>query len=124
MGKSIDGIDDDALATLLEPNYPGNVRELRNIIENSIIHCKHTGRLRKSDLPDQCTSGPKAKADAETGPWTMDVIKLEEVEKRLYQEALSRTNNNVSSAARLLGLSRGKLRRRLAVLNIQPDDNS
>ena len=48
----------------------------------------------------------------------METLKLEDVERRLYQEALSRTNNNVSAAARLLGLSRGKLRRRLSDLKI------
>ncbi|MBN2300969.1 MAG: helix-turn-helix domain-containing protein, partial [Lentisphaerae bacterium] len=47
----------------------------------------------------------------------------EDVEKRLYVEALARTENNVSAAARLLGLSRGKLRRRLATLGIQSNED-
>jgi DNA-binding NtrC family response regulator len=52
----------------------------------------------------------------------MSSIRFEEVERRLYEEALSRTGSNVSAAARLLGLSRGKLRRRLGALGIRHDE--
>ena len=54
----------------------------------------------------------------DTEGWPMETLRFEDVERRLYQEALNRTNSNVSAAARLLGLSRGKLRRRLGDLNI------
>ena len=117
MGKAIDGIDDEALSALTVHDYPGNVRELRNAIESSIIHCHHSGLLRKDDMPEfvtrHCDTEPSP-----AGSWPMETIRLEDVEKRLYTEALNRTANNISAASRLLGLSRGKLRRRLAELKM------
>ena len=121
MGKSIDGIAPEAMKLLMSKNYPGNIRELRNIIENSVIRSRHTGLLRSEDLPGQQPLAKKNE-DIAQNSWPMDTLKLEEVEKRLYIEALNRTNSNVSAAARLLGLSRGKLRRRLASLNIKAED--
>ena len=118
MGKAIDGIDAEAMQTLSNRSYPGNVRELKNVIENSVIHCRHTGMLLKEDLPPESSVAERTVSENSSKTWPMDTLRLEEVEKRLYIEALNRSNNNVSSAARMLGLSRGKLRRRLASLNI------
>ncbi len=119
MGKAIDGIDDQALNMLCAYDYPGNVRELRNIIESSVIHCRHKGQLKKNDLPDFfCKHSSPPSESAEPSAWPPESIRFEEVESTLYREALSRTQNNVSAAARLLGLSRGKLRRRLSDLKI------
>lgn len=117
-GKPIDGIEDSALNMLCAYDYPGNVRELRNIIESSIIHCRHDGVLTGDDLPNVLVTST-ARSDP-AARWPMDSIRFEDVEKTLYREALSRTQENVSAAARLLGLSRGKLRRRIAELNIAP----
>lgn len=121
MGKSIDGIDTDAMKIIVSRNYHGNVRELRNIIESSVIRCRHSGLLRKEDLTEQPALIETESPMPQSG-WPMETMRLEEVERRLYVEALDRTNNNVSAAARLLGLSRGKLRRRLASMNIAADD--
>jgi len=115
MGKAIHGVDQDALQALVPYDFPGNVRELRNIIESSVIRCKHEGLLARDDLPPLSLA---TSASTDTQAWPMDTLRLEDVERRLYQEALNRTNSNVSAAARLLGLSRGKLRRRLATLGI------
>jgi len=121
MGKSIDGIDPEAMKSLLSRSYPGNIRELRNVIENGVIRTRHTGLLHSEDLPGQQSLSKKPDDSLQNG-WPMDTLKLEDVEKRLYIEALNRTNSNVSAAARILGLSRGKLRRRLASLNIKAED--
>jgi DNA-binding NtrC family response regulator len=118
MAKPIDGLEDEALRILAAHDYPGNVRELRNIIESSVIHCRHHGLLKSEDLPGlpdtQRTTGESRK-------WPVETIKFQDVERELYREALRRANNNVSEAARLLGLSRGKLRRRLAALDMVSD---
>lgn len=121
MGKAIEGIDSEAMRGLVSRSYPGNIRELRNIVESSVIRCRHAGMLRKEDLPES-SSISKAGSETAKNSWPMDTLRLEDVERRLYLEALSRTNNNVSASARLLGLSRGKLRRRLASMNIAADD--
>jgi len=120
-GKSIDGIDEEVFVTLAEYDYPGNVRELRNIIESSIIHCGHSGVLKKQDLPQHLGDG-RHETEPSSEDWRMGSLKFEDVERRLYEEALERTGNNVSAAARLLGISRGKLRRRLGAVGIGAED--
>lgn len=114
MGKAIDGIEDDAIETLTAYAYPGNVRELRNIMESSIIRCRHDGKIRRDDLPGFMAHPPQT----ETAPSVSDSIRFEDVERNLYLEALKKAESNTSAAARTLGISRSKLRRRLAALGI------
>lgn len=120
MGKPIEGISDEALTILARHDYPGNVRELRNLMENTIIHCRHDGKIDAADLPEHLVSGTASEMSGEPSDatWPIDTIKFDEVERMLYTEALGRTESNVTAAARLLGLSRGKLRRRLGVLGM------
>ena len=116
MGKPIEGLDDEALWALSAHDYPGNIRELRNIIESSVIRCKHSGMLGKDDLiplmPGAPSHPPSPRAGSEAS------MKFEDVERNLYQEALNRAGSNVSAAARMLGVSRSKLRRRLTALKL------
>jgi len=119
MGKNIEGVAEDAMRTLVAYDYPGNVRELRNIIENTVIKCKHDGMIAANDLPDLHTEErPVSSNHTPLSSLPEEALCFENVERSLYQEALRRCGNNVSAAARLLGLSRGKLRRRLAGLGI------
>ena len=122
MSKPLSGIEPQAMQALISRDYPGNIRELRNIIESTVIRCRHSGLLLSTDLPDPAGGSKTAEAPPQYAEWPLESIRVDDVEKRLYLEALSRTGNNVSAAARLLGLSRGKLRRRLATLNIEVDD--
>ena len=119
MNRNIDGLDNSALAALQSYSFPGNIRELRNIIESAVIHFKGAGSLTASDLPE--LSALPSLASEESDDWRSGSLKFEDVEKELYEEALERANNNVSAAARMLGLSRGKLRRRLEALNMSQD---
>jgi two-component system response regulator AtoC len=104
------------LIKLLAFDYPGNIRELRNIIESSVIHCRHEGLLAKDDLPPLANT--EASSAGKSG-WPMESLNFRDVERQLYEEALGRSENNASAAARLLGLSRGKFRRRVESLGIQ-----
>lgn len=123
MGKSIDKIDDTALAALMAYDYPGNVRELRNVMENTVIHYKHTGTIRREDLPERMLGGNADAPAPSSENWPIDTLNFLDVERMLYSEALNRTEQNVTASARLLGISRGKLRRRLAALDMQPIEN-
>jgi DNA-binding NtrC family response regulator len=122
MGKDINGLDAKALDALQRYDYPGNVRELRNAMESSVIHCRHSGLLTPSDLPSifgQAPAALPAPAPAKPQSWPLDTLRFEEVEKALYAEALTRADRNVSAAARILGLSRGRLRRRMSDLHMK-----
>lgn len=128
MGKPLDGISDEAMRILMAYDFPGNVRELRNIIESTVIHCKTAGQIRPEDLPKAVSvvkpANTPQSATPSPEPWPLESLRIEDVERHLYVEALERTHNNVSAAARLIGLSRGKMRRRLAALGMDTDDAS
>ena len=119
MNREIDGLDESALQALQNCAFPGNIRELRNIIESAVIHFKGEGSLTLADLPDLSAAPPPESESTED--WRSGSLKFEDVERELYEEALARTGNNVSAAARIIGLSRGKLRRRLECLNMSED---
>ena len=92
---------------------------VKQLIEQNKLNSdyRHTGMLRKEDLPPL---QPSLSAAAQAFPIPPSgSLRFEDVERNLYLEALSRTHQNVSAAARVLGLSRGKLRRRMAVLKIE-----
>jgi DNA-binding NtrC family response regulator len=114
MGKPIDGITQEAISKLTEYGFPGNIRELRNIIESSIIHCQHTGEMTVADFPDSLAGLP----EPATSGWSFKSLNMDEVTRELITSALEQTNSNVSAASRMLGISRGKLRRALESLNI------
>jgi DNA-binding NtrC family response regulator len=118
MGREVEGLGDSAIAALQSYSFPGNIRELRNTIESTVIHFRKGGMIEAEDLP-KLSGSPIAAEDA--SDWRSGSLKFTDVEKELYEEALSRTNSNVSAAARMLGLSRGKLRRRLEALNMTQD---
>jgi DNA-binding NtrC family response regulator len=125
MGKPVEGISEDALALLTAYDFPGNVRELRNFVESAIIHCKHSGPLTAADFSRTALTEARPDAgsrDAPTSGWPLETLRVQDVERRLYTEALARADHNVSAAAKLIGLSRGKLRRRLSALGIANGD--
>ena len=96
--------DDAAMAALLAHPWPGNVRELDHAVERAVLLADGEA-VRARDL------GLRA-AGTEGAPRLEDLT-LEEVERLLIQKALARHAGNVSEAARLLGLSRSALYRRL-----------
>ena len=96
--------DDAAMAALLAHPWPGNVRELDHAVERAVLLADgETVRARDLGLRAAGTEGAPRLED----------LTLEEVERLLIQKALARHAGNVSEAARLLGLSRSALYRRL-----------
>jgi len=101
----------EALATMERYAWPGNVRQLRNVIERILLF-EDTRVIDVKHLPDEIVA-----ADGERKGYAFvlpaDGADLEDVERQLIQQALERTQGNKSAAARLLGLSRDTLRYRL-----------
>ena len=95
----------DALALLLEYDYPGNVRELQNLIEGAVSLSE--GAVDAALL--RPLMGPGAAASGAAGPEALD---LAAVERRHIQRVLQLVQGNKSAAARLLGLDRRTLLRR------------
>ncbi|MBT3193874.1 MAG: sigma-54-dependent Fis family transcriptional regulator [Verrucomicrobia bacterium] len=120
MGREIERVSTETMQRLLDYGFPGNIRELRNIMERSVIFADHTEELLPEHLPP-LEKPPPPSPEGEEPPTVKSDLNMESVERQLYVEALKRTENNVSAAARVLGISRGKLRRRLAALDGQQD---
>jgi two-component system response regulator HydG len=110
-GRLITGITDKALQLLKGYDWPGNVRELENAIERSVIVV--SGRMiTVDDLPEVVRRGY-----SENLRPTLEVelgTALEEVEKRVILETLIYTQGDKTKAARLLGIGRKTLYRKLA----------
>jgi two-component system NtrC family response regulator len=102
MNASIQGVSPDALAAIDAYGWPGNVRELENRIKRAVIMAD--GKLVTSadlDLPGIASAG---------GDLPINLRAAREVaDRKVIRQALSRTDNNISGAAKLLGISRPTL---------------
>jgi DNA-binding NtrC family response regulator len=139
--KNIVGIADDALAALEVHSWPGNIRELENVLERTILFCKgdrierldlqltsstvapaaaggipELPRTTTSDLPPMPTIDDHEDEDgAEHSGSLKDVVRAEtaRVERELIVKALDETGGNVTQAARLLKISRKSLQMKM-----------
>lgn len=109
MGRDIQGISKEALLLLKNYEFPGNVRELRNLMERAVILC--------NDSELQATHFSIIKSFSSTRK-TIDTFDLEEIEKATIIRALEKTNQNKSEAARLLNIEWNALHRRLQKYNL------
>ena len=105
--KTIHTIDQKVLDMLEQYNFPGNIRELRNIIERAVILCNDT------ELGLDCFNLMSKLNVQSSAEYTFDTLDLEEIEKRTIIKALEIANYNKSEAARLLNIEWNALYRRL-----------
>lgn len=110
-GKSIKGFSRAAEKYLLDYDWPGNIRELRNVIERAII-LESGDTLKLELLPREMLGQPAANS---TGSFQLppEGIDIEVVEKQLIQQALLLSNGNQSQAARKLHLGIDAFRYRM-----------
>ncbi len=114
-GKSITGIGKDAMEQLLAYDWPGNVRELINAVEYAFVLCQQ-GEITCEHLPAKIGAG--AAPDAVARPEQMPGVAQQE-ERRKLLKALQESGGNKTAAARLLGVSRVTVWKRLKKHNIQ-----
>ena len=107
--KSLNGISTGALRLLLQYDWPGNVRELENAIERAVL-LETTEVLQANNLPPQLSPLAPAKNDSSS---PTAVLPLAQVERQSLVHALEVSANNVTQAARALGLNRATLYRKL-----------
>ena len=116
-GKDIAGVTDDVLATLMEYDFPGNVRELANIIEHAFVLCR-------SDLIQEKHLPPHFRATMPSGITNdIDGMTLTGMERLLITDALKRHNGNRTAAARQLGINPSTLFRKVKSLGIELPDS-
>jgi two-component system response regulator HydG len=110
-GKPIATVTDEAARKMVGYDWPGNVRELENCVERAMA----IGRLSQitvEELPDKIREHHRIETITATG-MPGEMITLEEIERRYVRQVLIATNNNKTDAARILGIDRRSLYRRL-----------
>jgi DNA-binding NtrC family response regulator len=132
--KSLVGVETDAMAKLCAYAWPGNIRELENVMERAILFADGA-RVREQDLTPEVrtydptrTGGslPPGSAEVERGPndGLKEMVKAATVriERDLILRALDQTSNNVTHAARLLKISRKGLQLKMKELGLRERD--
>ena len=113
--RDIGGISDEALRQLMCHDYPGNIRELQNIIEYAFILCPG-GLIRPEHLPSPFS--PRGKEENGAPLEFARPLSLSEVEKIAIAGALRRNNWKKMATCRELGISKDTLRRKIAQYDI------
>ncbi|HDQ03223.1 MAG TPA: sigma-54-dependent Fis family transcriptional regulator [Deltaproteobacteria bacterium] len=108
-GKDINGLTSDARDVLLKYEYPGNVRELVNILERAVVVAR-SEYITTADLPAEIVSVADVPDKKQVGPFRESV---EELEKKLIAESMQKTEDNQTKAAEILGMSERMLRYKL-----------
>ncbi|MBK7188294.1 MAG: sigma-54-dependent Fis family transcriptional regulator [bacterium] len=126
--KNFKRFDDETARQLVAYHWPGNIRELRNVIERAVLLEEGisltAAQLRLGSEPDAGGNDlPAALNDVLSGPWPEDGVDLEQIvaqfEEALVRRAFAAANGNQSLAARLLRLNRDKFRYRLRQYGIR-----
>ena len=129
--RTVAGFDEVAVALMREYPYPGNIRELRNMIERALIVCR-SDVIGAADLEFQGSAEVFGDSVGQLpSPPTPSVngldlaaaqsLELVQLEQAAVSEALRRTSGNQVQAARLLGITRFTLRRRMALYGLDGD---
>jgi DNA-binding NtrC family response regulator len=108
-------VNSDVVDAFLRYNWPGNVRELSNVIERAII-LSNNNLITLNEIPNL------SKLSNNSDLHSFVSLSLNEVEKRHIRLVLDAQNGNKTRAARILGISRPKLYRKMVKYGI-PDDN-
>jgi len=114
--KNILGLSHEALAIFMQHDWPGNIRELENVIEYAFILCRG-GLIQPACLPDPLKTHACKIPD-------LDGLTLKDIEKRAIWEALERNQWRRMATARELGIDKNTLRRKISRHNLTPPDDS
>jgi len=106
-------IADDAIDYLRTLTYPGNIRQLKNLVERTVLISRRQ-QLTRRDFERQVALDPQLSAPVTHGMGTLD-----EQERDAIVRMLEQHNNNISRVAEALGISRGALYRRMEKYNIK-----
>jgi len=110
-GKDIAGVSDEVMARLMGHDYPGNVRELENVIEQAFVLCRG-GMIELHHLP------PELRPATTSGRGDAQPLSLQAMERFLITEALHRRSGNRKQAAKDLGINVSTLYRKIGALQI------
>jgi|HubBroStandDraft_1064217.scaffolds.fasta_scaffold71559_2 two-component system, NtrC family, response regulator AtoC len=128
--KKVEGVEAEATEHLIEYPWPGNIRELENVVERAVLFCD-TQKVRAADLPPEIRGIPamaniptpeadlQAALAGEGGLKEHVKVAMSRLEKELVSRALQQTSGNVTHAARLLKISRKGLQLKMKELGLR-----
>jgi DNA-binding NtrC family response regulator len=114
-GKSVKRVSEDAMALLIQYKWPGNIRELKNVIERSVV-------LAKDNVITVNEVGPCVSRGIKD-PESVKDMSLESVEKNHIARVLNDNNWNISISAQILGIDRTTLYNKIKKYNLQQNSN-
>jgi len=128
--KQVQGVAPDAQSLLTAYAWPGNIRELENVMERAVLFCDGE-RLEREDLPIEIREGDPSQASerrasedelvGEDGLKEKVRAAMSRLEKKLIVKALDQTRGNVTHAARLLKISRKGLQLKMKELGLRDE---
>jgi len=104
-------LDDDALAALVQFNWPGNVRQLINAVQSMVLSCD-TGTIELQNVPLDVRN-PDGTTEAISTSGSLAGMSLEQIEKQAIRNTLKMTAGNREQAAKMLGIGERTLYRKL-----------
>lgn len=125
MGLAGRNLSDDALAVLQSYNWPGNVRQLRNVMEWLIIMAGNNGEIAADALPPELLDSniTVMRPELSTDIMSMPLREARETFEKQYLAAqINRFGGNISKTSNFVGMERSALHRKLKMLGIGSDD--
>jgi DNA-binding NtrC family response regulator len=124
-GSKVKGISDSAMNSIIAYEWPGNIRQLRNVIRTMVVLCDHD-KIDVQDLPPEIhrvhrlpgETTAKSGLPGQTKPPAGTGLSLEDMEKHAIIDALAKTGNNRQTAAKLLGIGERTLYRKIKEYNL------
>ncbi len=122
--RQLSGFAADAMDHLVAYGWPGETDELANVVGESAVHAEDT-EVRVVDLPKRLHHAAQAARYPRHRPEPIQLETfLDSIEKQLIERAMQEANDNKAQAARLLGLTRPSLYRRMLRLGLASNDDS
>ena len=125
LGRTIDGVSDAALEVLRGYHWPGNIRELENVLERTLLFCEGP-RIEAEDLPAELRNGSSDPRMSVAIPGVgvtglKDAVKMttQRLEREMIEQALDATGGNVTRAAKTLEISRKSLQTKMKELGLR-----
>jgi DNA-binding NtrC family response regulator len=121
LGKDIPEIDDSVIKAFAHYAFPGNVRELKHMMERAVVLCNGK-KILLAHLPPEIGASQQLRSSEKCQSLSYDtIVSLDENEKRYLAWVLEQVNGSRGRAAKLLGLNRGSLWRKLKHFSLGED---
>jgi len=116
VGSPVTGITESAMNVLMNYDWPGNIRQLRNCIRTMVVMCDRD-KLDVRDIPPEIHQIRRLSAGSRS-PVGLGGVSLNELEKQAIIETLAKTKNNREKAAKILGIGERTLYRKIKEYNL------